>query len=94
MHNVDHYKYINEQWKVENIRYGNGVTKVYKGYAIYLPKQLYETDNLFGNIIKFISDNNDTISNIAAATSSVVDSSGKVGSTVVDTIKKHKWIKI
>ena len=88
VHNTDMHKYIDKQKKVETIRYSNGVKKIYEGEAIYLPKKLYKTDGIFGDIINFISKNKDIISNIGSTASSVIDSVGKIGNTTLDTIKK------
>ena len=82
------YKYIDKQRKVESIRYSNGVKKIYEGQAIYLPKRIYQIENIFSDIVNFISKNKDTIGNIASTASSVVDSVGKISSTTLDTIKK------
>ena len=49
--------------------------------------------NLFGDIIKFVSDNKDTIKNIAGVASSVSDTVGKVGSTTLDIVKKARELK-
>ena len=93
VHNTDMYKYIDKQRKVENIKYSNGVKNVYDGKAIYLPKRIYEGENVFSDIFNFIAKNKDTISNVASATSSVVDSVGKIGNTTLDTIQKIKELK-
>ena len=93
VHNTDHHKYIDKQRKVETIRYSNGVKKIYEGEAIYLPRRVYEGENIFGDIFNFIAKNKDTITNGASATSSVVDSIGKIGNTTLDTIKKIKELK-
>ena len=79
VHNSDMYKYVDKQKKVESIRYSNGVKKIYEGQAIYLPRRLYQGENVFSDIFNFIAKNKDTISNVASATSSVVDSIGKIG---------------
>ena len=88
VHNTDLYKYVDKQKKVESIRYSNGVKNVYDGKAIYLPRKIYEGENVFSDIFNFIAKNKDTISNVASATSSVVDNVGKIGNTTLDTIKK------
>ena len=93
VHNTDHHKYMDKQRKVKTIRYSNGVKKIFEGQAIYLPRRVYEGENIFGDIFNFIAKNKDTISNVASATSSVVDSIGKIGNTTLDTIKKIKELK-
>ena len=93
VHDIDKYKYFDKQRKVELIKYSNGVKTEYNGKAIYLPKRIYQGDNVFSDIFNFIAKNKDTISNVASATSSVVDSIGKIGNTTVDTINKIKELK-
>ena len=94
VHKSDLFKYYDKLRKVDSIRYNNGVKKIYKGQAIYLPRQLYNGDGIFGDIINFISKNKDTISNVASAASSVVDNVRKISNTTLDTIKKTQEIKI
>ena len=48
---------------------------------------------MFSDIVNFISKNKYTISNVASATSSLVDSIEKIGNTTLDTIKKIKELK-
>ena len=93
MHDTDKYKYFDKQRKVESIRYSNGVNNIYDGKAIYLPRRIYEGENVFSDIFYFIAKNKDTISNVASATSSVVDCIGKIGNTTLDTINKIKQLK-
>ena len=93
VHNTDMYKYIDKQRKVENIRYSNGVKKIYEGEAIYLPKRLYDGDGIIGDIINFISKNKDTIGNIASTASSVADSVGKISSNAIDVVRKIKELR-
>ena len=93
MHDTDKYKYFDKQRKVESIRYSNGVKNIYDGKAIYLPRRIYEGENVFSDIFNFIAKNKDTISNVASATSSVVDSIGKIGNTTLGTINKIKQLK-
>ena len=88
VHDIDKYKYIDKQRKVDLIKYSNGVKKIYDEKAIYLPKRIYEGENVYSDIFNFIAKNKDTISNVASATSSVVDRVGKIGNTALDTIKK------
>ena len=60
---------------------------------IYLPRRIYEGENVFSDIVNFKSKNKDTISNVAFAASSVVDSVGKIGNTILDTIKQIKELR-
>ena len=78
VHDSDKYKYFDKQRKVELSKYSNGVKKIYAGQAIYLPRQLYNEDEIFGDIFNFIAKNKDTISNVASAASSVADSVKKL----------------
>ena len=75
------------------IKYSNGVKTVYNGSAIYLPRRLYNGENVFSDIFNFIAKNKDTISNVASAASSVADSVGKIGNTTIYTIKKIKELR-
>ena len=93
VHNTDLYKYIDKNKKVESIRYSNGVKNVYNGKAIYLPRKIYEGENVFSDIFNFISKNKDTIGNIASTTSSVADSVGKISSNAIDVVKKIKELR-
>ena len=94
VHNTDMHKYYDKQRRVKIIKYSNGVKKTqFDGGAIYLPRRLYDGDDLFYNIVKFVSDNRDTIKNIASVASSVVDSIGKVGTTILDIVKKARELK-
>ena len=93
VHNTDLYKYIDKQKKVESIRYSNGVKNVYDGKAIYLPRKIYEGENVFSDIVNFISKNKDTIGNIASTASSVADSVGKISSNAVDVVRKIKELR-
>ena len=93
VHNTDKYKYFDKQRKVELIRYSNGVKKIYEGQAIYLPRRIYEGQNVFSDIVNFISKNKDTIGNIASTASSVVDTIGKVGNTILDLVRKARELK-
>ena len=54
---------------------------------------MYNGENLFGNIIKFISDNKDTISNISNVAGTVADAVSKVGSTTLDLVKKSRELR-
>ena len=89
----DHQKYIDKQRKVETIRYSNGVKKIFEGQAIYFLRRVYEGENIFGDIFNFIAKNKDTISNVASAASSVVDSVGKICNTTLDIAKKARDLK-
>ena len=93
VHDTEKYKYFDKQKKVELIKYSNGVKNIYDGKAIYLPRRIYEGENVFSDIFNFIAKNKDTISKVASATSSVVDSVGKIGNTTLDTINKIKQLK-
>ena len=93
VHNTDLYKYIDKNKKVQSIRYSNGVKNVYDGKAIYLPRKIYEGENVFSDIVNFISKNKDTIGNIASTASSVVDTIGKVGNTTLDLVRKAKELR-
>ena len=67
--------------------------KIVEGSAFYLPRRQYDGENLFGDIIKFVIDNKDTIKNIAGVASSVADTVNKVGSTTLDIVKKAREFK-
>ena len=90
VHNTDHHKYIDKQRTVETIKYSNGVKTIYESQAIYLPRRLYDNDGLFDNIVKFLSDNKDTISNISNIAGTVADAVGKIGTNTIYVIKKIK----
>ena len=45
----------------------------FDGGAIYLPRRLYDGDGLFNDIVKFVSDNKDTILNISNVAGTVAD---------------------
>ena len=51
---------------------------------------------MFSNIVKVISKNKDTIFNFESATSSVVDTVGKIGSNAIDVVRiiKELWNKL
>ena len=93
VHDTDKYKYFDKQRKVELIKYSNGAKTVYNGKAIYLPRRVYEGENVFSDIFNFISKNKDTIGNIASTASSVVDTIGKVGNTTLDLVKKARVLR-
>ena len=93
VYDTDKYKYFDKQRKIELIKYSNGVKTVYNGSAIYLPRRLYDGDGLFDNIIKFVSDNRDTIKNIAGVAGTVADAVGKIGTNTIDVVKKIKELK-
>ena len=90
VHDMDKYKYIDKQRKVDLIKYSNGVKNIYDGKAIYLPRRVYEGENVFSDIFNFIAKKKDTISNVASAASSVADSVGKIDNTTLYPIKKIK----
>ena len=75
------------------IKYSNGVKKIYEGQAIYLPRQLYNGDGIFGDIFNFIAKNKDTISNVSSTASSVADSVWKISSNSVDVVRKIRVLK-
>ena len=93
VHDSDKYKYFEKQRKVELIKYSNGVKNVYDGKAIYLPRRIYEGENIFSDIVNFISKNKDTIGNIASTASSVADSVGKICSNAIDVVRKIKELR-
>ena len=93
VHNTDMHKYIVKQRKVDLIKYSNGVKTVYYGSAIYLPRCLYDGDGLFDNIVKFLSDNRDTIKNIAGVAGTAEDAVGKIGTDTIDVVKTIKELK-
>ena len=93
VHDSDKYKYYDKQWKIDLIKYSNGVKTVYNKSAIYLPRRLYNGDGLFDNIVKFVSDNRDTIKNIAGVASSVSDSVKKIFTNAKDIVKKVRELK-
>ena len=87
VHDSDKYKYFDKQQRVEIIKYSNRYKKIYKGKAIYLPRRIYDGENVFRNIFYFIAKNKETISNVESASSLVADSVGKIGYTTKYTIK-------
>ena len=79
VHESDKHKYYDKQRKVDIIKYSNGVKNTqFDLGAFYLPRRLYDGDGLFNDIVKFVSDNKDTISNIS-----------NVAGTVADAVKKN-----
>ena len=94
VHEFDKHKYYDKQRRVDIIKYSNDVKKIHEGGAFYLPRRQYDGENIFGDIIKFVSDNKDTIKNIAGVASSVADTVNKVGSTTLDIVKKASELKI
>ena len=90
VHDTNKYNYYDKQRKVDQIKYSNGAKTVYDGFAIYLPRRLYDGDGLFNDFAKFVSDNKDTIKDIAGVVSLIADSVVKIGYTTLDTIKKLK----
>ena len=93
VHNTDMHKYIDKQRKVDLIKLSNGVKTVYDGSAIYLPRRLYDADGLIDNIVKFVSDNRDTIKNIAGVAGTVADAVGKIGTNTIDVVRNIKELK-
>ena len=88
VHYSDKYKYYDKQKRVDLVKYSNGVKTVYNGSAIYLFCRLYDGDGLFNDIVKFVSDNKDTIKNIAGVASTVADAFEKIGRNTIDTRKQ------
>ena len=93
VHEYDKYKYFDKQRKVDIIKYSNNVKKIHEGGAFYLPRRHYDNEGIFSDIIKFVSDNKDTIKNIGGVAASVADTVGKVGSTTLDIVKKARELK-
>ena len=93
VHNTDMYKYIDKHRKVESIRYLNGVKQIYECEAVYLPKSLYDGDGLIDNIVKFVSDNQNTIKNIAGFASTVADGVKKIGTNTINVVRKIKELR-
>ena len=93
VHDFDKYKYYDKQRKVDIIKYSNGVKKVVEGSAFYLPRRMYNGDGIFNDLIKFVSDNKETIKNIAGVAGTVADAVGKVGSTTLDIVKKSRELR-
>ena len=58
-----------------------------------MPRRLYDGDGLFDNIVKFESDNKDTIKHIAGVAGTVADAVGKIGTNTIDVVKKIKELK-
>ena len=79
VHDTDKYKYYDKQKKVDLIKYSNYIKTVYDGFAIYLPRPLYDGDGLFNYFSKFVSDNMYTIKDIVGVVSLVADYVGKIG---------------
>ena len=93
VHDSDHHKYYDKQQRVEIIKYSSGVKKTaFSGGAFYLPRRLYDGDGLLNDIVIFVSDNKDTIKNIASVTSSVADSVGN-SSNAINVVRKIKELK-
>ena len=94
VHNTDMHKYYDKQRRVEIIKYSNGVKKTqFDGGAIYLLCRLYDGDGLFNDIVKFVSDNKDTISNISNVAGTVADAVGKIGTNTIDVVRKIKELR-
>ena len=54
VHDSDKYKYFDKQRRVEIIKYINGVKKIYEGQAIYLPRRIYDGENVFSDIFNLL----------------------------------------
>jgi hypothetical protein len=94
VHKHESYKYTPKQRRINEIRFGNGISNPYDGRSLFLPKkQYYSQGEGLGDIMNFVSENKDLIQNIAGAVGSVVDTVGKVGTTTVDIIRKIKELK-
>ena len=93
VHDSDKYKYFDKQRRVEIIKYSNGVKKIYEGQAIYLPRRIYDGENVFSDIFNFIAKNKDTISNISNVAGTVADAVGKIGTNTIDIVKKARELK-
>ena len=93
IHESDKYKYYDKQRKVNIIKYSNGVKKVVEASAFYLPRRMYNGDGILNDIIKFVSDNKETIKNIAGVAGTVADSVGKIGTTTLDIVTKVRELK-
>ena len=92
VHETDKEKYYDKQRRNDLIKYSNGVTKIHKGSALYLPRRQYNGENIFTDIVNFVSNNKDTIKKIAEVASTVVDTVGKAGTTTLDIVRKAKDI--
>ena len=86
IHQSDLPKYIDKN----QIQHITGSSKIIRGNALYLPRKNYSGENIFGDIVSFVSKNKDTISNVASAVGDVAKAVGSVTGTTVDTIKKIK----
>ena len=62
MNDSDKYKYYDKQRKIDLIKYSSGVKMIYDGKAIYLPRRIYERENVSSDIFNLIAKNKDTIS--------------------------------
>ena len=93
VHEFDKHKWYDKQRRVDIIKYSNGIKKIHKGGEFYLLRRQYNGENIYGDIIKFVSDNKDTIKNIAGVASSVADTVNKVESTTLDIVKKARELK-
>ena len=93
VHEFDNHIYYDKQRRVDIIKYSNIVKKIHEGGAFYLPRRQHDGENILGDIIKFVSDNKDTIKAITGVTSSVADTIGKAGSTTLDSVKKARELK-
>ena len=94
VHEFDKYKYYDKQRRFDLIKYSNGVKKIHDGGAFYFPRRHYDGEGIINDIIKFVSDNKDTINDIAGVVGFVADTVGKVGSTTLDIVKKLKGSKL
>ena len=93
VHKSDLPKYYDKQRRVEIIKYSNGVKTTFDGGAFYLPRRLCNGDGLFNDVVKFVSDNKDTISNISNVAGIVADAVGKIGTNTIDVVRKIKELR-
>ena len=65
-------------------------TTQFDEYAFYIPRRLYDGDELFNDIVIFLSDNKDTISNISNNANTVTDAIGKIRTNNIDIVTAIK----
>ena len=82
-----------KQRKVDIIKYSNGIQKIQFYWFFYLPRRLYNRDGLFNDIVKFVSDNTDTIKAITWVASSVAHTIKTVKPTTLNIVKKARELK-
>jgi hypothetical protein len=93
----DRNEYVDKSEIKKLKSYGNALwLPKYTGDAFYLPQDVDDGEGIsdvFGNVVKFISDNKDTIKNVADTASSVVSAASSVAGNVIDNIKKVKELQ-